>query len=27
VEFDDKRFTIGFTEQQKQDLTNFLAAL
>ena len=27
VEFYDKRFTIGFTEQQKQDLTNFLTAL
>jgi cytochrome c peroxidase len=26
VEFYNKRFTIGFTEEQKQDLTNFLEA-
>jgi cytochrome c peroxidase len=27
VDFYDKRFSIGFTEQQKQDLVNFLKAL
>jgi cytochrome c peroxidase len=27
VNFYDKRFSIGFTDQQKQDLVNFLAAL
>jgi len=27
VYFYDRRFTIGFTAQQKQDLVNFLGAL
>jgi len=27
VNFYDKRFSIGFTDQQKQDLVNFLLAL
>ena len=27
VNFYDKRFSIGFTNQQKQDLVNFLNAL
>ena len=27
VNFYDKRFSIGFTDQQKQDLVNFLNAL
>jgi len=27
VDFYDRRFNIGFTEQEKQDLTNFLSVL
>ena len=27
VNFYDKRFTIGFTNQEKQDLVNFLGTL